>query len=256
MTATRDNIPPSTTIGITLTKTFIGLVLGAILGFAFFLLLTIVGDSASTMISGDAIGGWSSNPLIAILLLIVTLISTFVGMAILIATYSMLYGDEYYDFGSMFRYIIMTNVVIFIFLVPVYLFFMGDLGSLFFIMALHVAIAVYVWSMQLEMMVNPHYAISASIGATFGLVLAMMVYGVIIAAVSQSPVQDNLHWYIILPPILMYGLIPLGIGLWRSIYTKMYESGSDSLYLASPSELAQQASTQESIEDDEINVEM
>jgi hypothetical protein len=87
-------------------------------------------------------------------------------MAILIATYSMLYGDEYYDFGSMFRYTVITNIVIFLFLIPVYLLFMGNLSSLFFVMALHVALAVYVGSMQLEMMVNPHYAISASIGAT------------------------------------------------------------------------------------------
>ncbi|USN56483.1 MAG: hypothetical protein H6766_05575 [Candidatus Peribacteria bacterium] len=185
-----------------------------------------------------------------------TLISTFVGMAILIATYSMLYGDEYYDFGSMFRYTVMTNIVIFIFLIPVYLVFMSDLGSLFFVMALHVALAVYVGSMQLEMMVNPHYSISASIGATLGLVWAMLIYGVIIAAVSRSPVQDNLHRYIIWPPILMYGLIPLGIGVRRAIYTRMYESGSDSLYLASPSELAQAATAQDAAQEDDINVEM
>ena len=65
-------------------------------------------------------------------------------MAILIATYSMLYGDEYYDFGAMFRYTVMTNVVIFLFLIPVYLVFMSDLSSLFFVMALHVALAVYI----------------------------------------------------------------------------------------------------------------
>jgi hypothetical protein len=84
----------------------------------------------------------------------------------------------------------------------------------------------------------------------------MLLYGVIIALVSSSPLQDNLHWYIVLPPILVYGMMPLGVGIWRAIYTRMYESGSDTLYLASPSELTQAANTQEVAQDDEINVDM
>lgn len=106
-------------------------------------------------------------------------------MAILIATYSMFYGDEYYDFGMMFRYVVMTNMVIFLFLIPVYLFFMGNIANLFFVMALHIALSVYVCLMQLDMMANPHYAISSSIGATLGLVWAMLVYSMTIAIVNK-----------------------------------------------------------------------
>lgn len=182
------------------------------------------------------------------------MMSTFVGVAILITTYSTLFGDEYYDFSAMFRYAIMTNLVVFIFLIPVYLVFMGDMSTLFFVMALHIALAVYVCSMQLEMMTNPHYSISASIGATLGLVVAMLMYAVLISLLSSGSVQSSLHRYVILPPILVYGMMPLGIGLWKMFYTRLYETGTDTLYLPSPTELAHVAKAKEEDQEDEVNV--
>jgi hypothetical protein len=159
----------------------------------------------------------------------------------------MLYGDEYYDLTAMFRYVLITNVVIFLFLAPVYLVYMNDVSSLFFVMALHVALGVYVTLMQLDMMINPHYSISSSIGATFGLVSGMLLYVLIISAVSGPVVQDSLHRYVILPPVLMYTIIPLGQGIWKMIYTRWYETGSDALYLGSPSELQDTSTPEEEV---------
>jgi hypothetical protein len=184
-------------------------------------------------------------------MLIITFVTTFVGMALLVALYSMLYGNEYYDLSAMFRYVLITNIVIFLFLAPVYLLFMGDVNTLFFVMALHLALVVYVCHMQLDMMVNPHYALSSTIGGTMGLVGGMLVYSLIIAAITSksNSIQDTLHRYIILPPVLMYGAMPFAQGIRRMIYTRMYESGSDFLYLSSPSDL-QAASNQD--DDDEM----
>ena len=149
-----DNIPPRTTRGEVFAKTLMGLLIWGILAFLFFIIVSLAGDTLTTMLQTAQIEGLGGNPLLPMLMLIIAFITTFIGTASVAGLYNVFYSKDYYDLGSMLRSVMIVNVILFLFFAPIYLLFASNLDSLFFVIAFHIVFSVFLCMCQMEILVN------------------------------------------------------------------------------------------------------
>lgn len=233
MTDLIDMTPPRTSGWQMMLRTLLGIVIGLLLAFLIFIVLKVIGDVFVQQTNNVQV---ITNPLFPLILLIVAFVVIFVGNTIKSGLYNVFWSERYVDMTGMVRTTFLTNMVLFIIAAPLYLIFAGEIDILFRVLAYHIMFATFVTSIQLEMIGQPHYGQSHVLGSTLWFALAMMIFALIYKYTYLSEFQDKLYVYLLFPPVLSFGVLPLAKWLREIIYRKRYEGGSDFFYAASPSD--------------------
>jgi len=94
-------------------------------------------------------------------------------------------------------------------------------------------------------------------GNVLGFVLAFLAYCLIYKLSGTSEVLQKIYLFMLLPPILGYGLIPFGSGIREKIYYKSYELGNNGFYIPSCTETDDEESNDVDTTNsgDDVNVE-
>lgn len=216
-----------------------------ILSFVSSIFMKASGVSAETTIS--------SNPLLSFVCLFIGFLSSFIGNFLQVLAYNLFYSKKYYNISKVFGLLLLTNAIILVLIGPIYFLFSTHLVTLFIILAFHVLLSIFVSMNVVEFSLSPNYANSSLVGNTLGFGLVMLIYAVFwkVNSGGGSGSEGGITLSIVLPPILGYMLIPLGLGIREKIYLKFYEMGNNPFYI--DSELAEE---EYSTGDDEINIDL
>lgn len=236
-------------------KTFIGILIGGIIAALLFVILSFMGTMFTSAFWQQAGIWW--NPMLSIVLLFIGFLSTFIGNIAVGGIYSLFYNRKYYNTGKMFALLFLTNGILFFFLAPIYIVFSSQLDVLFLVLGFHVLFSIFVSAAQIEFSTNPNYCASSMVGSILGFVLAFLMYVLVYKSSGTADPQQKTYLFMLLPPILWYGIIPFGAGIREKVYYKFYEMGNNGLYIPSAAEVTEEEDIQETSPDagDDINVE-
>ena len=215
-------------------KAGIGMCVGVVISFLVFIILFLASSMFSQAIQNgiNAPGTINTvNPLLPLILVIIAFIATFIGSVILSGLFNLFYSNKYYDLGKTFSVSLLTNIFLFFLVIPLYMLFYQNIGTLFYILGFHIMFAVFMGYLQGEIVTNPNYASSHLIGTMIGTAISMILFVVMAQALAGN--QNML----LIPAILGYTLIPFFHSLWEKIYYKLYENGHNFLFVPSLSDV-------------------
>ncbi len=231
-------------------KVLIWLVIWWIISLLVFVVLSFSsGIFSKTFTTGTDI---STNPLSWFLLLFIVFITSFIGNFWLLGAFNLFYPQSYKNWSKVFSILLLVNSLILIFFSPMYFFFSTDINLSFLVMALHLILSIFISVNVLEYQSYPNYSISSIIGNTIWICLVFLVYG-IIRKTSWWNINKQIYLLILLPSILGYSLIPLGLWIWQKIYYNFYANWSNPFYISTNTISEQPEETQE---DDDLNIEL
>ncbi len=247
------NIPTNRQL---LGKTSLWLMIGVLIAFLLFLLLSFLGSIFTDALQiGDFV--WPS-PLLPLFMLFIGFLITVIGNIIVAALYNVFYSQVYYHSTKMIALLLLTNGILFIILAPIYIAFFVHAEILFFVLWFHILFSIFLSSSQMEFFVHPNYSSSNIIGNTFGFAMCLLIYGLVyrswLSHGSQSA-QQAVYLLMLLPSILWFTLMPLCLWLWQKIYYRFYEIGNNGLYIPSLADRTEQDVSDEDTDDDDTNVE-
>lgn len=237
-------------------KTFLWVAIGFLISILLFVVLTFIGGMFTEAIGQQSNTLAKSNILLPLILLFIWFISTFIGNAVVAGAYSLFFSKTYKNTSKTFWLLLLTNALLFFILAPLYLLFSSQVETLFFILWFHVVFAVFVSSCEIEFVSNPNYSSSALIGNILGFTLTIFMYFLIFQLYNPGSAQDKVSLFMLLPSIIGYTLMPLGLAIWTKIYYKIYEMGNNPFYLPSTEDTSSEESEDQNKKDDEINVSM
>lgn len=238
-----------------LLKTLIGLIIGIFISFLVFIILILIGGIIEEAVSNKIIGGGAINPLLPLILVIIAFLGTFVGTILLAGIYNVLFTGKYYDMGKMFALTLFANIITFIIFIPMYVLFAGSIDELFFILAFHIMFSVYLAFCLIEYSTNPNYAAVHMLGATIGMIVAILIFATIYKIIDIN-VGRSAQIMIALPPVLVYLSLPFWHGIWEKIYYRFYAMGNNFFYIPSLSEVLVDEELNDDAEVDDITVEV
>lgn len=212
-------------------KIFIGLVIWAVISWLLFMILTAVWWSL-TWLDAD-----SKSPILPLLLIVAGFLSSFIGNLWVAWLYILFFSKKYYNMNKCIWILLLTNWMLFIFLLPIYITFNGNLNWLFMILWFHIIIATFLSSQQMENMRNPNYSASALIWNTLSLALVMLIYWFIRRYYVNADAQNKTYIFLLIPPILSFCVIPLWLGIREILYYKFFEIWNNPFYAESKWEL-------------------
>lgn len=215
-------------------KVVIGVLIGGVIAALLFVILSFIGGMFTTAFGGQA--GASVNPMLSLILLFIGFLSTFIGNIGVGGIYSLFYSRKYYNTSKMFGLLFLTNGILFFFLAPIYIIFSSQIDVLFLVLGFHVLFSVFASAAQIEFSTNPNYSASSFMGNTLGFVLAFFLYALIYKMSWSAEVQQKIYLFMLVPPVVGYGLIPFGSGIREKIYYKFYEMWNNGLYIPSATE--------------------
>lgn len=231
-------------------KTLLGLIVGIFIAFLVFVILLLVGGVVQQALSARIMWGDGVNPLLPLILLVVAFLGTFIWSVILAGIYNLIFTEKYYDMGKMFSLTLFANIVVFIFFIGLYLLFADMIEPLFFVLAFHIIFTVFLSIALIEISTNPNYAAVHLIGASIGLVIAVLVFAIAYKIIDINEGR-SVNILLSLPPVLAYCFLPFWHGLREKIYWKFYEAGNNFFYIPSLNEVLVDEQ-----EVDEVEVEM
>jgi len=209
-------------------KVGVGLLIGILISFMLFLLLSFLGSIFTDALQISEFV--SPSPLLPLFMLFIGFLVTVIGNMIVSALYNLFYSEVYYDATKMIALLLLTNGILFMILAPIYIAFFNESATLFLILGFHILFSIFLSSNQIEFFANPNYAASNIIGNSCGFGLSLLVYGLIyktnVVGTGQSP-QQAVYLLMLFPSILGFTLIPLCLGIWQKIYYKFYELGNN-----------------------------
>jgi len=236
-------------------KVGIGLVVWILIAGLLFVILSFVGGMFTDAIQQQ----WpqiSVNPLLWLILLFIWFLSSFIGNMIVSGVYSLFFGKKYYDLSKMLWFLLLTNAILFLVLLPIYMLFKGNIDTLFLLLWFHILFSVFVSANQIEFLSNPNYSGSALMWNVLWFALALLIYGMVYKLSKVSSVQQQTYFLMLLPSVLWFTLIPFGGGIWEKIYYSLYSMWSNAFYIPSLSEVSFTMASDDGLEDEDINVEM
>jgi hypothetical protein len=224
-------------------KTFIWLLIGGILAFLVFAIMSVLGTDFFTK---------SEWMFMALVFIIIACIVTLVGVGIFAGLLNLMFGSDYYDFAKMFGFSVLANgLLVFLFL-PVYLMMSDSLESLLFVLAFHVMFGFFISYTLIELTTNPSYSASSLIWSVLGFGITLVIYMGLYTSTKWDAMGTNTLYLQILSPFLIsYMMIPLFHGIWTQIYYGIYTGWSNPLFIP---QLADVTQTQEEV--DEVTVEV
>ncbi len=214
-------------------KVFIGIIVWLIISGLLFIILTAIWGSITEVKSTTA-----TNPILPLLLIVSWFLASFIGNLWVAGLYSLFFSKKYFNMSKTIWVLLLTNWLLFIFLLFIYIMFNGNLNTLFMVLWFHIIIATFLSSQQMESMKNPNYSSSSLIGNTLSLAIIMLIYGIIrkVAAVWWE-LQNQLYLLLLIPPVLAFWITPLWLWIWEIIYYKFFEIGNNPFYAESKWEL-------------------
>ena len=224
-------------------KTFIWLLIGGILAFLVFAIMSVLGTDFFTK---------SEGMFMALVFIIIACIVTIIGVGIFAGLLNLMFGSDYYDFAKMFWFSVLANgLLVFLFL-PVYLMMSDSLDILLFVLAFHVMFGFFISYTLIEFTTNPSYSASSLIWSVLGFGVTLVIYmGLYNATKSDLTGTNTLYLHILSPFLISYMIIPLLHGIWTQIYYGIYTGWSNPLFVP---QLADVTQTQEEV--DEVTVEV
>ena len=235
-------------------KIFIWLVVWWIIAWLLFIILNAVWWA----VTEDT---WKS-PILPLLLIVSGFLTSFVWNLWIAGLYSLFFSKKYHHMNKSIWVLLLTNWLLFIFLLPVYILFNWNTNTLFMILWFHIIIATFLSSQQIENIKNPNYSPSSLIWNTFSLAVTMLIYWIIWRAAGLWDVTNQTYLLLLLPPILSFGIMPLWLWIWNIIYFKLFEIWNNPFYAESKWELNRQEleylQQEEKLGeiDDDINIDM
>ncbi len=218
-------------------KVFIGVLIWATIAALLFIILSFMWGMFTSAF-GQA--GTSANPMLSIILLFIGFLSTFIGNIAVGGIYSLFYNRKYYNTNKMFGLLFLTNGILFFFLAPIYLIFANQISILFFVLGFHVLFSVFVSAAQIEFSTNPNYSASSFMGNILGFAIAFFMYALIYKMSGSAELQQKIYFFMLVPPVIGYALIPFGAGIREKIYYKFYELGNNGFYIPSVTEVVEE----------------
>ncbi len=222
-------------------KTAIWLLTGIMLSFLIFIIISLLG----TEFFQDGEGVF-----MAMIFMLVACIVTLIGTGMISWILNIVFWSDYYDFGKMFWFSILTNGLLLVLFAPVYLSLSGDIHILLLILAFHIIFWFFVSYSLIEFTTNPNYAWSSLIGTLIGFAITMMIYLLMYKSTLWWDPGEKIYYLMLLPLIIGYTIIPLSHGIWSGIYAGIVGWWSNPLYIPSSNEITK---TQEI---DDINVQL
>ena len=247
-----DNAPNDVTFGGFLAKILIGGVVWGLISALLFAILSAVGS----MIGWES---WAPSAILGILLAVIGFIAGMLGNIGLAFLYSLFFSKRYYSLWKMSWLIFSSSIIIFIFCLPLYFLFTGGVSTMFTILGFQILFSFYVTSNLIEFLAHPNYSASSLMGNTLGFVLSVVVYLALVSGIQEQEVTNQIFLFMLMPTVIWYPIIIMGLGIWDAIYYKFFEWGNNPFYLRSLTELSKER--QEEVisaekEKEEVNVEI
>lgn len=219
-------------------KVFIGILIGGVIAALLFVILSFMGGMFMSAFGQQA--GSTVNPMLSLILLFIWFLSTFIGNIAVGWIYSLFYSRKYYNTSKMFGLLFLTNGILFFFFAPIYIVFSSQIDVLFLILGFHVLFSVFTSAAQIEFSTNPNYSASSLMGTILGFALAFLAYTLVYKMSGSAEVQQKIYLFMLIPPVVGYGLIPFGSGIREKIYYKFYELGNNGFYIPSATEVEEE----------------
>ena len=169
-------------------KIIIGIIVWCIISWLLFMILFTITKTKNWDTSS-----WSSSPILPLLLIVSGFLASFIGNLWIAGLYSLFFSKSYHNMSKTIGVLLLTNWLLFAFLLPVYIIFNKNINTLFMILWFHIIIATFLSSQQMENMKSPNYSASSLVWNTFSLVLAMLIYWIIWKAAAVWELQNQLY---------------------------------------------------------------
>ena len=224
-----------------------------------------------TISSNGALSGWvNGSPALALVLLFIAFMVSFIWNIMISTIYGLAYSDKYYNTSKTIWHTIFVNLILFVSLAGIYFVYSNDIGSMFMILALHIVFALYISHNVIEYNANPNYSMVYMIWNTAWMTLFITIFLVLFKFVSMwtggannlSGAQSSTITILLsIPAILSYSIIPFISAVWEKIYYGIYTLGSNFLYISSLDEVTVDYSDNQNINvvwdnSNDINVDM
>lgn len=223
---------------------------------------------ALLMFTWNMFGSWlansgspeAANPIMAIIFLVIGFVSVFLWSVCIAWAYSMFFWEIYYDFGMMISKSLAINLAVFFMFTPLYLMAMKNPSLLIWVLAFHIAFSVFITQNVIEFVWTINYSASHLIWNTLWLTSVILVFWVLYVVFSTQTITTEdwtvstnnlLPILIALPPFLSYTLMPMMHWIWSALYYKIYEWGSNFMYIPSVNEVVV-----DSEEVEEVNIDV
>ena len=198
-------------------KIFIGIIVWWIISGLLFIILTAIWKPLTEQASTT-----STNPLLPLLLTIAWFFASFIWNLWVAWLYSLFFSKKYNKMSKTIGVLLLTNGLLFAFLVPVYIIFKWNINTLFMILWFHIIIATFLSSQQMENMQNPNYSATALIWNTLSLAIAMLIYWIFRKTAAVWDLQNQLYLLLLMPPILAFCAMPIGLCIREIIYYRFF----------------------------------
>ncbi len=231
-------------------KTTIGLFVGLAIAFFIFIMVMVFGGIFDATIRAAVAGEGTTNPILALIVMIIAFIAAFLWNIMVWITYNLFFNNKYYSLWKILSLISIMNIFLFFIVAFLYIIFNSDATVLFLILAFHIFFAVFISYTIIEIFSNPNYSGVHIIWTTIWLSFAILIFLIFYKSINIGVWWDSIELLLVLPPILSYTLIALLHWLWEKLYYKFYEMWNNFLYIPTIEEVLV---NEEDV--DEINVE-
>lgn len=257
------NAPYNPSASALIGKTMIWFVIGLIVSMIVFAITILFGNTMSQIIAWLGQVAQDSSPLLWMIMLIIAFLGSMVGNMLVAFIYGLMYGGVYPSVGKLVTYALITNVILFLILAPLYIVVYESVGSLFMVLWFHTIFSVFITSVMNETSIDSHYALSAVVGGMLGMSGTVLIFILIYKMVTlnsldlaSSATSNQIKIMLSIPSLLAYTCMPLAHTIWQKIYSWLYDAGSNFLYAQSWTERVvaiQMTESQDAIEED-VNV--
>ncbi len=212
-------------------KFLIGLLVWCIISILLFIILSFVwGIFVDTMSQKSEFV--IKNPMLPLLILFVGFLASFLGNLSVAWIYGLFFGDRYTSISKTIGILLLTNGILFVFFIPIYLMFSSDINTLFVLLGLHIIFSIFVSNQQVETISKPNHGPSSLVGTTLWFVFVVLVYSIVWKIANVWSNQNQIYLLLLTPSIIWFSLMPLGFGIRERIYYKMYELWNNWFYVS------------------------
>lgn len=250
--------PYNPSYGHIIWKSMIGFGVWIVVAFLVFaitvLFNTLIQKSLWTISSTGAVtGGIAGSPALAIVILFIGFVVSFLGNTMITLIYGIAFSEKYYNTSKWIGHIIFANLVLLISMAPIYFVYSGDISSLFMILWFHIVLALFISHNIIETIANPNYTNSALMWNTAWMVLFgtlfLLFYKIVTTGPNGASIKiqnDQIKILLSVPAILCYMVIPFASVVWEKIYYGLYTLGTNFLYTPSLDEVTVDSNSNES----------
>lgn len=231
--------PYNPSVGQIVWKMFIWLIVGILLALLLFVIVSALGMDFFQEETGI---------FLSLLLVLLACMVTVIAATVTAGIYNLIFSSDYYDFGKMFGFILIAQSIIFLLMVPLYLFFSADTHILLLIVALHISFWALMSQSLLECLTSPNYSPSHLVGTLIGYMITILIYLLMYKNGNESP-SYKIYISLLLPSVIWYALLPLCHSIWSKLYYGIYSAGANPLYIPNPRDVSVSAT-----ETDDVNI--